>query len=107
MSGVPARVGSSSGELVVGAGRDQVQWDPVTVAGHGAFGALFDRFVDGTIGELPADNPVLGVEPDPQQLGAWPAWPTRSGDGGWCGPSSRAGEAFVAAAVHQRGDHIV
>jgi hypothetical protein len=36
-----------------------------------------------------------------------PAWPTRSGDGGWCGLSSRAGKTFVASAVHQRGDHMV
>jgi hypothetical protein len=40
--GNPGQGGLEQGRVVVvGAGRDQVQWDPVTVAGHGAFGALF------------------------------------------------------------------
>jgi hypothetical protein len=71
MSQIPAKVGFEQGRVVVvGACGEQVQGDPVTVAGHGAFGALFapvnraaagcltatggfgDRPVDGEIGQV-------------------------------------------------------
>ena len=93
--------------MIVGPGGDQVQRDPVPVAGHGPFGALFapvnraaaghltsarglgDRPVHRQVVEVQADHPVVGV---PARSAAAPArgrqWPTRRGGGGWCGPSS-------------------
>ena len=112
--------------VIVRAGRDQVQWNAVTVAGEGAFGALFapvhraapghlttagrlgDRPVDGQVLKVQADHPVVGAQPEAQQLlpdaGLGPMGQS-SADGAV--RAARAGEAFVAAAMDQRGDHML
>jgi hypothetical protein len=103
-----------------------VQGDAVAVGRDGPFGALFapingaaaghlaaagrlgDRPVGSEIVEVQADHAVVGVEAEPQQLLADPGL----GPLGQPSPdrairAARAGQAFIAGAVHQRGDHVV
>jgi hypothetical protein len=112
--------------VIVGPGRDQVQRDALVVAGHGPFGALFapvdraapghltsarglgDRSVHGQVVEVQADHLVVAGQRGPQHLLTDPGLgPVVESAADGAVRAARGGDAFVAAAVHQRGDHVV
>jgi hypothetical protein len=127
MSTIPASVGSSSGESwSFGPGGDQVQRDSLPIGGDGALHALFAPVNRGTPGDLaPAgrlgdgaihsqvlqvqsDHLVVGSQRQAQQRPTVPGLGPRvqaTTDGAV--RAARAGQAFIAAAVHQGRDHVV
>jgi len=112
--------------VIVSTGRDQVQRDALIVAGHGPFGALFasvdrtapshltsarglgDRSVHGQVVEVQADHLVVTGQRGPQQLLTDPGvGPVIESAADGAVRATRGGDTFVAAAVYQRGDHMV
>ena len=112
--------------MIIRAGRDQVQRDPLTVAGHRPLGALLapidraapghltparglgDRRVHRQVLKLQADHLVVAGQRGPQHLladsGEGPVVEAAA-DGAV--RTTRGGDALVAAAVHQGSDHVV
>ena len=99
---------------------------PVAVAGHRAFGALLaavdraapghlaparglgDRAVHGQVVQVQPDHLVVAGQRGPQHLLADPGvGPVVESAADGAVRAARGGDALVAAAVHQRGDHVV
>jgi hypothetical protein len=110
--------------VVIRAGGDQVQRDPAAVTGHRPLHALLApvdrtatgdlasarRFADcavyGQVVEVQADHPVERGQREPQQLPAVPGpLGQPAADGAVRAPGR--GDALVAAAMHQRGQHVI
>ena len=127
MSTIPARVGSSSGESCsLARAATRCSGIPCPSAGDGALHALFapvnraapgdlasagrlgDGAVHGQVVQVQSDHLVVGGQRHAQQRPTVPGLGPRgqaTADGAV--RAARAGDAFVAAAVHQRGDHMV
>jgi hypothetical protein len=122
---VAAGAAACCGGRGVGAGGDQVQWDPATVAGHGAFGALFARstglrpdtsppqgdfVIDPSTARSERSSPIIrSYASSPMRSNSWPmpAW-AHSVRRRRMVRSEQPGLARRScAAVHQRGDHMV
>ena len=112
--------------VIIRAGRDQMQRDALIIAGHGPFGALLaavdraapghltaarglrDRPVHGQVVQVQTDHLVERGQGDTQQrVGVPGLGPVTQPAADGAVRAAGRGDAFVAAAVYQRGDHVV